>query len=163
VADDAPGHLAAERVLGLPGYLYPRVAGLLTEPAAAADGGRLGPGSGLLPRPLRGGPLRGGSPPGGGPRPAPPPAPPPPPRPGPLRRCALAAPGRRRYPRAGQVPDDRDLLPVDHDLRRALEPVTGQPSGQPAPYLFRRAGSIALPLGTHVIMITRRVAPRNDF
>src|SRR5262249_24123149 len=84
-------------------------------------------------------------------------------RSGPLRRCGLAAPGRRRYPRAGQVPDDRDLLPVDHDLRRALEPVTGQPSGQPAPYLFRRAGSIALPLGAHLILITRRVAPRNAF
>src|SRR5215470_16135680 len=49
VTDDAPGHLAAERVLRLPGDLYPRVAGLLTEPAAAADGGRLGPGPGPLP------------------------------------------------------------------------------------------------------------------
>ena len=39
----------------------------------------------------------------------------------------------------------------------------GQPPGQPAPYLFRRAGRLALLLGTHVIMITRQVAPRNDF
>src|SRR5215472_16030858 len=57
VADDAPGNLAAERVLSLPGYLYPLVAGLLTEPAATADGGRLGIDSELPHRPLRGGPL----------------------------------------------------------------------------------------------------------
>src|SRR5215472_8298175 len=83
VADDAPGDLAAERVLGLPGYLYPRVAGLLTEPAAAADGGRLGPGPGLLPRPLRGGPLSS-APFAAAPFAAPP-----------VRLCGLAAPGRR--------------------------------------------------------------------
>src|SRR2546429_3510893 len=114
VTDNAPGHLAAERVLRLPGDLYPGVTGLLTEPAAAADGGRLGLGPGPLPRPLRGG--------------------------GPLLLRGVAVPRRRRCPRAGQVPDDRDLLPVDQDLGRALEPVVGQPPGQPAPYLFRRAG-----------------------
>src|SRR5215471_8282484 len=88
VTDDAPGHLAAERELRLPGDLYPGVTGLLTEPAAAADGGRLGPGPGLLPRPLRGGPLSSaplrGGPLRGTPR-----------RGGPLRLCGLAAPGRR--------------------------------------------------------------------
>src|SRR5215472_11233824 len=83
VTHNAPGHLAAERVLRLPGDLYPGVTGLLTEPAAAADGGRLGPGPGLLPRPLRGGPLSG-APLRGGPL-----------RGGPLRLCGLAAPGRR--------------------------------------------------------------------
>src|SRR5262245_37575869 len=61
------------------------------------------------------------------------------------------------------MPDDRDLLPVDVDLRRTLEPVAGQPSGEPAPYLFRRAGRLTLLLGTHVIMLTRCVTPRNDF
>src|SRR5262245_35734875 len=135
VTDDAPGHLAAEGALRLPGDLYPRVTGLLPEPAAAADGGRLRPGPGLPRRPLRGG--------------------------GALRPAGLA-PGRR-HRRAGQVPDDRDLLPVDVDLRRTLEPVAGQPSGEPAPYLFGRAGRLTLLLGTHVIMLTRSVTPRNDF
>src|SRR5215831_1335400 len=158
VTHNAPGHLAAERVLRLPGDLYPGVPGLLTEPAAAADGGRLGfgplrrsfCGRALCGRALRPGALRRGVlRPGGL-------------RGGALPRRGLATAGRRP-PRAGQVPDDRDLLPVDQDLRRALEPVIGQPSGQPAPYLFRRAGCLTLPLGTHVIMITRSVAPRNDF
>src|SRR5215470_2267037 len=136
VTDNAPGHLAAERVLRLPGDLYPRVTGLLPEPAAAGDGGRLRLGRGLLRGPSRGG--------------------------GALRPAGFAGPARGRR-RAGQMPDDRDLLPVDQDLRRTLEPVVGQPSGEPAPYLFRRAGRLVLLLGTHVIMITRRVIPCNDF
>src|SRR2546430_16931176 len=137
VTDNAPGHLAAERMLRLPGDLYPGVTGLLTEPAAAADGGRLRLGPGPLPRPLRGG--------------------------GPLLLRGAAAPSRRRCPPAGQVPDDRDLLPVDQDLGRSLEPVVRQPPGQPAPYLFRRAGRPALLPGNHVIMITPPWAAPNDF
>src|SRR5262245_61279886 len=133
VTDNAPGHLAAERVLRLPGDLYPRVTGLLPEPAAAGDGGRLR----LGPRLLRGPSCGGGA-------------------------LPPAGPARRRR-RPGQMPDARDLLPVDQDLRRTLEPVVGQPSREPAPYLFRRAGRLVLLLGTHVIMITRRVIPCNDF
>src|SRR5271165_4735607 len=87
------------------------------------------------------------------------------------RPLGVRSPGRLG---GGQHPDDGDLLAVRQDLRRAGEPLTGQPAAEPAAHLLRgaapdrsatsvrviiRRGRVGRASGTfllciHVIMIT---------
>ena len=83
----------------------------------------------------------------------------------PSRKPADAARGRcrelrRRAPgglRRRQPADDGDLVPVDGDLGRVVEPVGGQPAGQPAADFF--CGSLGCQSCNHDYTLTQTVKP----